>query len=163
MYYIIGYILSGAITIVHSNQEVIAANDREGVWRCATTHKFRRLLCRKITSRYSTLDVGVPKYFLRQSMVGVLTTNGYESFPIRSDVTVMVELFWWPRKAINLIYVRKTYYAARAFISRKQFQSIRTYVVVLNRYYDHQGYLDEYECLKKQYYECLHSRHSNVC
>ena len=31
----------------------------------------------------------------------------------------------------------------------KQLQSIRTYVIVFNRYYDHQGRIGECECLKK--------------
>ena len=49
------------------------------------------------------------------------------------------------------------------FLHHESDFKVCTYIIVLNRYYDHQGTIAEYECLKKEYYECPHSRHSNMC
>ena len=89
---LIEYILGGAVAIVRGDQEAVAANNRDGVRRRTTTRKLRRLLRRVITSRYQTLDMGLPNHPLRQSTGGVLTRDGHVLFPIRLDATVMAEL-----------------------------------------------------------------------
>ena len=55
----------------------------------------------------------VPNHPLRQSTGGVLIRDGHALFLIGSDATFMIE---WLCKAIKSIYVRKTYYAARALL-----------------------------------------------
>ena len=54
---LIGSVPGKAITIAHGDRDVVAADDRDRMrWR-PTTRKVRRLLRRKITPRYRTLDV----------------------------------------------------------------------------------------------------------
>ena len=52
--------------------------------------------------------------------------------------------------------------AANKAAPGKKFQSIRTYIIVFNRYFDARAVTLSMSVLKK-YYECLHSRKSNVC
>ena len=53
MRYVIDSVPGGIVTIAHGDQQAVDAN---GVRRRATTRKVRRLLCRKIISRYGTLN-----------------------------------------------------------------------------------------------------------
>ena len=48
----------GAIAIVHGDREAIAADDRDGVRRRASSRRARRLLRRERTPRYETLCTG---------------------------------------------------------------------------------------------------------
>ena len=57
---LIDSVSGGIVPITHGNDKAVAVtdDDRDGVRRRTTTCKVRRLLRRKISPRYQTLDVG---------------------------------------------------------------------------------------------------------
>ena len=80
------------VAIVCGDREAIAANDCDGLRRRATTRKLRRLLRRKIPSRYPILGVWGTQVPPAAIYGQVSTRDGHPLFPIESDAFVMVEL-----------------------------------------------------------------------
>ena len=87
---LIASVPGGVITIAHDGREAV---DAKGLRQRASRHLLRRLLCRKIASRYGTLNVGGAQAPPAVIYGRGLTRDGHALFPLGSDATIMVELF----------------------------------------------------------------------